>query len=450
MDFVLGDDFRYTRTMLDLVKINKVHFIGIGGIGISAIARMMMLEGKEVSGSDRGASIVTAELAKLGAKIYLEQKAENIPNDVELVVYTIAIPEDNPEFIRAKELGVPMLTYPQILGLVSASKYTVAVSGTHGKTTTTAMLAKIFIDAKLDPTVVVGSMLIDQKSNFIAGAGKYFITEACEYKRSFLNLNPQAVVITNIDTDHLDYYKDLADIQSAFVSLVEKIPADGYLVCDKNDPVLVPVLIAAKCQILDYPNSLGCQAPKLELKQSGEHVKKDALAALTISKALGISEESILKSLSEFSGTWRRFEFKGTMKNGALVYDDYAHHPTEIKATLSGVKEMAKGKKSVVVFQPHLFSRTKLLLEDFSNSFVDADTIIITDIYAAREIDDGSIKSQDLVALIKAKGKDVVYASNFAEVGKIIQEKTDPGDVVVTMGAGDIFKVGEKLITNDE
>lgn len=430
--------------MIDLTKINKVHFIGIGGIGISAIARMFMLEGKEVSGSDRGASLVTDELAKLGAKIFLEQKAENISDDVDLVIYTIAISEDNSEFIRAKELGVPVLTYPEALGLISAQKYTIAVSGTHGKTTTTAMLAKIFIDAGLDPTVIVGSLLIDQKSNFIAGQSKYFITEACEYKRSFLNLSPQVVIITNIDTDHLDYYKDLADIQSAFVSLVEKIPADGYLVCDKNDSTLAPILLAAKCQILDYSSS---STSKLTLKQPGEHMKKDASAALAISKALGISEEKILKSLSEFSGTWRRFEFKGQTKNGANIYDDYAHHPTEILASLNGARQMlGPGKKMVVAFQPHLFSRTKLLLEDFSNSFSNADTVVIPDIYASREVDDGSIKSQDLVDLIKAKGKEAIYASNFSEVQKILQEKTGQGDMVVTMGAGDIFKVGENLV----
>lgn len=431
---------------LNLSKIKKVHFIGIGGIGISAIARMMMLEGKEVSGSDRGASLVTDELAKLGAKIFLEQKAENITNNIDLIIYTIAIPADNLELIRAKELGIPMLTYPQALGLVSAKKYTIAVAGTHGKTTTTAMLAKIFIDAGLDPTVIVGSLLIDQQSNFIAGQGKYFITEACEYQRSFLNLSPQAVIITNIDNDHLDYYKDLADIQSAFASLVEKIPAEGYLICDKNDPALAPVLAMAKCQILDYPSELGGSTSKLGLKQPGEHIKKDALASLAMARAQGIGEEKILKSLAEFSGTWRRFEFKGTMKNGALVYDDYAHHPTEIKATLQGAREQVGHKKIIVAFQPHLYSRTKLLLEDFASSFTDADLVIIPDIYAAREIDDGTISSRDLVVKLKAKGREAIYMPDFADIEKLITDQSAAGDLIITMGAGDIFKVGEGLL----
>ncbi|MCX6713333.1 MAG: Mur ligase family protein, partial [Candidatus Vogelbacteria bacterium] len=258
--------------MIDLTQIKKVHFIGIGGIGISAI---------------------------------------------------------------------------EALGLVSAQKYTIAVSGTHGNTTTTAKLAKIFIDAGLDPTVVVGSLLVDQQSNFIAGNGKYFIAEACEYKRSFLNLNPQALIITNIDNDHLDYYKDLVDIQSAFAELAAKIPADGYLICDKNDPALAPVLIAAKCQVLDYRHPMS-----IKLKQPGEHNQKDAAAALVLAQALGVPEDKSLASLANFAGTWRRFEYKGEM-NGVKIYDDYAHHPTEIKATLAGAREMAgKDKKITVVFQP--------------------------------------------------------------------------------------------------
>jgi UDP-N-acetylmuramate--alanine ligase len=430
---------------LDFPEVKKVHFIGIGGIGISAIARMMMLEGKEVSGSDRGASLVTDELAKLGVKIYLEQKAENIPDDTELIIYTIAIPEDNPEFVRAKSLGVPMLTYPEALGLVSSLKYTIAVSGTHGKTTTTAMLAKIFMDANLDPTVVVGSMLIDQHSNLIAGQGKYFITEACEYRRSFLNLNPQAVIITNIDNDHLDYYKDLADIQSAFVSLVEKIPTDGYLVCDMNDPALAPVLAVAKCEVLDYP-AYSKTIASLKMKQPGEHIKKDASSAFAIAQALGIEKDSILKSLADFAGTWRRFEYKGKTEKGALVYDDYAHHPTEIKATLAGARQVVgEEKKMIVAFQPHLYSRTKLLLEEFATAFGDADIVVLPDIYAAREEDDGSISSQILAEKIKENGVEAKYFSDRNELKNFLA-MSDEGDLVITMGAGDLFKTGEELV----
>ncbi|MDQ5958093.1 MAG: UDP-N-acetylmuramate--L-alanine ligase, partial [Patescibacteria group bacterium] len=241
---------------IDLKNIKKVHFIGIGGIGVSAVARMMMLEGKAVSGSDQGSSVVTEELAKLGATIYTSQKAEHISADIDLVIYSIAVPPSNPEFGKAQELGIPMLTYPEALGEISKDKYTIAVSGTHGKTTTTAMIAKVFLDGGLDPTVVVGSFLKDYKSNFIAGAGKparhrkpgassgvaggYFIAEACEYRRSFLNLYPNILVITNLEEDHLDYYKDLADIQLAFKELAERVPADGYIVCNTADPHLLP------------------------------------------------------------------------------------------------------------------------------------------------------------------------------------------------------------------
>lgn len=438
----------------DLTRIKKVHFIGIGGIGISAIARMFQLEGKTVSGSDRGSSKVTEELQADGITVFLEQKAENIAADVELVVYTIAIPADNPEFMRAKELGVPMLTYPQALGLVSAQKYTIAVSGTHGKTTTTAMLVKIFREAGLDPTAVVGSIIPELHSNLVVGKSKYFITEACEYRRSFLNLNPQAVIITNIDNDHLDYYKDLADIQSAFVELVAKIPADGFLICDTSDERLQPVMQKAECQIVNYRQA--AIPGEIKLLVPGEHNIKDAEAALAMALAVGVQKGTAISALSHFTGTWRRFEFKGLMPNKAMVYDDYAHHPTEIKATLQGVREwigttlnrsgerLGKGK-IIVVFQPHLYSRTKLLLDDFAGSFSDADLVFIPDIYAAREIDDGSVSSKDLVDKINDRGLKAEYVPNFSDIEKMISERAQSGDIVITMGAGDIFKVGEAL-----
>ena len=432
--------------MIDLTKIKKVHFIGIGGIGISAIARMFLLEGKKVTGSDRADSLVIGELREAGAKINLEQVAENITADINMVIYTIAISDDNPELMKAKELGIPLLTYPQVLGLVSEQKYTIAVSGTHGKTTTTAMLAKIFIDAGLDPTVVVGSLLKDLKSNFIAGKGEYFITEACEYRRSFLNLNPQAVIITNIDNDHLDYFQDLADIQSAFVELVAKVPADGYLICDIKDERLKSVIETAKCQMVDYRQT--AKPEEIKLLISGEHNIKDAQAALAVALSLGVDKETILTALSHFTGTWRRFEFKGLTAKKALVYDYYAHHPTEIKATLQGAREWAGHKKIIVAFQPHLYSRTKLLLDDFAGAFSDADLVIIPDIYAAREIDDGTISSRDLVKKLKVKDREAIYEPDFAKIEKLITEKSTEGDLVITMGAGDIFKVGESLIKN--
>ncbi len=430
--------------VIDLNKINKVHFIGIGGIGISAIARMMLYEGKIVIGSDLVASLITEELVEAGAKIHLGQSLDFIEPDTSLIVYTIAITEYDPKLFEAlKKLTIPSLSYPEMLGLVSAQKYTIAVAGTHGKTTTTAMLAKIFVEAELNPTVIVGSLLKDLKTNFIAGRGKYFITEACEYRRSFLNLNPQAAIITNIDNDHLDYYKDLPDIQSAFAELSAKIPADGFLVCNTNDPALAPVLLAAKCRILDYTKHPW--SVELRLIVPGQHNVKNAMAALVLTDALKVPKNRVITALSRFTGTWRRFEFKGLTADKVMIYDDYAHHPTEIKATLEGAREWAGNKKIIVAFQPHLYSRTKLLLNDFAASFGDADIVIMPDIYAAREMDDGTISSRDVIDLLNKQNKEAYYAPTFPEVEKIIKEKAVAGDMIITMGAGDIFKVAEKL-----
>ncbi|TSC89025.1 MAG: UDP-N-acetylmuramate--alanine ligase, partial [Parcubacteria group bacterium Gr01-1014_2] len=238
--------------MNEFNNVKSVHFIGIGGIGISSIARMMLLEKKEVNGSDTNESEITKELENLGAKIKIGHKKENLDSETELVIYTIAVPENNPELVKAKKLKIKILTYPEALGLISKKFYTIAISGTHGKTTTTAMTAKIFMDAGLKPTAIVGSLLKDERSNFVAGSGKFFIVEACEYKRSFLNLEPKILAITNIDNDHLDYYKNLKDIQKAFAELAGKIPKDGFLICNPNDQKIKPVLKSAKCRIIDY------------------------------------------------------------------------------------------------------------------------------------------------------------------------------------------------------
>ncbi len=425
---------------MDLSKIKQVHFIGIGGIGISAIARMFLAEGKAVSGSDQGSSPVTEELIKLGAKIAFGHAAENVPVEAELVVYTIAVTSDNPELIKAQERELPTYSYPQILGLVSAAKYTIAVAGTHGKTTTTAMLAKIFIDVGLEPTVIVGSFLKDQKSNFIAGNSDYFIVEACEYRRSFLNLNPQVLVITNIDNDHLDYYRDLADIQSAFVELSQKVPADGYLICDTSSPELAPVVAAASCQVLDYR----AVTTDFALKVPGAHNIKNAQAALVVAETQAIAFIAAAHALAGFSGTWRRFEYRGLTKTGAQVYDDYGHHPTEVKATLAGVRGLVPGKV-FVAFQPHLFSRTKQLFKEFSESFTDAGEVIVLPIYAARETPDPTVSAEQLAAAIGATGQPA-RAMNFESAIDYLASAAGPDDLILTMGAGDVFKIAETLV----
>lgn len=440
---------------IDLAKIRKAHFVGIGGIGVSAIARMMLSEGKIVSGSDSSESLITKELEKLGAKIFLGHSADNIKDDIDLLVYTPAVNEENPELKKGKKLGVPCLSYPEMLGLVSKDKYTIAIAGTHGKTTTTAMIGKILIDSKKDPMIIVGSLLKVQGSNFVAGkseparmtdgvqSGGYFVVEACEYKRSFLNLNPSILVITNIEADHLDYYKDIFDIERAFAELISKVGKAGYVVCDPFGPHIREAIEDAKCNIVDYTEFID---EKIKLKIPGRHNVLNAAASLAVSHILQIDRKLSEKSLRDFSGTWRRFEYKGKTKGGSLVYDDYGHHPTEIRATLSGARELYPKSKIIVVFQPHLYSRTKNHLTEFGKSFKDSDLVIVSPIYAAREKDDSSINSQMLAEEIKKNNKPALCFENFSEIESCVAENGDKDSVVITMGAGDIYKVGENMI----
>jgi UDP-N-acetylmuramate--alanine ligase len=437
----------------------KIHFIGIGGIGMSALARMFLGEGKQVSGSDRAPSLVTEGLEKLGAKIFYEQEAENIAADVDLIVYTIAIPADNSELLAARAKGIDCLTYPQALGLISAEKYTIAVAGTHGKTTTTAMIAEMMIAASLSPTVVVGSLLKQKNTessfpggtNFIAGDSKYLVVEACEYQRSFLNLSPRIAVITNIDNDHLDYYKDFTDIQSAFAEFISKVPDDGFVVCDKKDLRLELVLGQTKATVVDYKNFLE-RISSSGLTVPGHHNLLNASAALAVGEILQSAEKTSLEALLGFSGVWRRFEPKGEMETGALVYDDYAHHPTEIEAALAGAREFMSNRqmtgKLFAVFQPHLYSRTKILKEDFATKLALADEIIMAPIYAAREPADQTISSEILAEAIARKNPNVRVLRDFAEIAEALRTDTEEGDLIMTIGAGDIYKVGEDLTRN--
>ncbi len=420
-----------------------IYFIGIGGIGISAIARMYLGEGKKVGGSDREPSLVTDELVKLGAQIVFGQKAENIPADCELVIYTNAIGEDNPELVEAKKRGLKIMSYPEALGQISAEKFTVAISGMHGKTTTSAMVAEMLIAAKLDPTVVVGSFL-KSGTNFISGQSNYLVVEADEYKRAFLNLAPKILAINNIDLDHLDYYKDLVDIQNAFGELVAKIPSDGALICDPHHPHVAPIIAQAKCPVYDY-NQVDIAG--LDLAVPGEHNRNNARVAIKIGEVLGIEPAIIIEALNNFKGTWRRFEYKGEMASGALVYDDYAHNPQKVAAALGGAREKFPTKKIIAVFKPHLFSRTKLLLNDFAKSFGDADIVGIMDIYPAREAFDPTIHSKDLVELIKKEGVEVHYLDSFQAAEEFIKTNAlSDNDVVMTIGAGDGYKIGEAII----
>ncbi len=426
---------------LNLNKIKHVHFIGIGGIGVSAIARMFLLEGKKVTGSDLNKTLVTDELEKSGVQIFYTQQTSNITDTVDLVVYTVAIPDLNLELFEARRLGITTLSYPEMLGVISKEKYTIAVSGTHGKTTTTAMIAQVLMDVGLDPTVIVGSFLLGAKSNFIAGKSKYFVVEACEYKRSFLNLQPNIVVVTNIDDDHLDYYKDTADIQSAFHELVLKLKPEDYLICEPKNDNVNPIISDVKATVLDYTLN-GFEGITL----SGAHNKKNAASALVVASLLGIPAERAISSINAFKGTWRRFEYKGITRAGAMVYDDYAHHPTEIQATLAMAREIFPDKKITAVFQPHLYSRTKIHFEEFVGAFANADSVIFSPIYAAREPFDSSISSDMLAARLSQIRPDTVEAVSSFEQILIKLNELDQDNIIIVMGAGDITKVADMLI----
>ncbi len=421
-------------------NVKKVHFIGIGGIGVSALAKLMLLLGKEVSGSDRVEGVTIDKIKNAGANVYIGHNKSNLSSDVDMIIYSPAIPESNPERIGAKERNIPQYSYPEMLGLISKNKYTIAVSGTTGKTTTTAMLTDIFINSEKDPTVVIGSFLNKQKENIVFGKSEYFIVEACEYKRSFLNIEPDILVITNIEEDHLDYYESIDEIIDVFSEMIKRIPKDGYIVCNLNDENTQKAveLSNTEANIVDYSKI----KVDFKMKVPGEHNQMNAKSAYGVGKILGLDEDKIKQALEEFSGTWRRFEYKGETESGSLVYDDYAHHPTEIKATLSAAREKFEDKKIIAIFQPHLYSRTKIFLDDFANSFNNIDKIIIADIYAAREKKDESIHSKDLIPKIKNSE----YIKNFKDIISYIKENDGGNNVIITIGAGDIYKIGEDLI----
>lgn len=437
--------------MPDLNKIKSVHFVGIGGIGVSAIARMMLCSGKKVSGSDISESKITKELSCLGASVYIGHRAENLPKDADTLIYTIAADEDNPEISAARKNRIRIMSYPESLSALSKNYFTIAVSGTHGKTTTTAMLSDVLWSAGINPTVIVGSLLKNSGSNFIHGDAPAYVLskeqkhgvlllEACEYRRSFLNLRPKILVITNIDNDHLDYFKDMDDIFSAFRELAMKVPEDGAVIADLSDKDVEKTLKGIKARTVDY--STAESAKDFSLSVYGEHNRKNAKAALALAGVLRLDLAKAKDALSRFSGTWRRFEHKGRSRGGAEIYDDYAHHPTEIRATLSGAREKFPKNKIIAVFQPHLYSRTRILLDDFAMAFGAADEVILAPIYAAREPFDPGIRSEDIAKRIGAKA---VSRPDFESIISHLGN-APKNSVIITLGAGDIYKVGEALI----
>jgi len=416
-----------------LKNVKRIHFIGIGGVGVSAIARMARLYGIKVTGSDRSEGVMTERIKIIGGKIFIGHKKENLYENTDFVVYSPAVKENNPELIYAKELNIPCYSYPEILGLISKDMYTIAVSGTHGKTTTVSMLAEIFIYSNLDPSVVIGGLLKKQKDNFVLGESNYFIVEACEYKESFLSLSPDILIITNIDNDHLDYYKNINNIQNAFAKLVSK--TKEYVICDLSDKNIQKAIKGSKVKIIDYTK----QKIDFDLLIPGKHNIMNAKSALAVSQLVGIKEKA-KEILKKYSGTWRRFDLLGKTKNNCLVYTDYAHHPTEVKAVIQGAKEKYPDKKLIVVFQPHLFSRTKFFLKGFARALNNADKIILTDIYAGREKNDKSIHSKDLLKEINNS----LYFSKFSDIIKYLKKEKD--SIILIIGAGDVYIIGEKIV----
>ena len=424
----------------ELLKKKNMHFVGIGGIGMSGIARILLDMDYNVSGSDLESSNITRKLEEAGGRIFRGHRAANIANDTEVLVYSSSISEDNPELQEARRRNITIAHRAEVLGELFNSKIGIAITGTHGKTTTTAMVAKILIDAGMDPTVIVGSILKDVKSNFIAGKSKYLIVEACEYCRSFLQINPTVVAITTIDDDHLDYYKDSEDIENAFSEFASR--ASEVVVGDIND-IKISQLATRNPQlkIIDSSNFFD---KNLKLRIPGEHNRKDASIALAIVDFVGISKDIALKSIKEFSGTWRRFEYKGETSKGSKVYDDYGHHPAEIKATIQGTREAFPDSKIIVIFQPHLFSRTKSLLSDFQKAFDGVDKTILLPIYPAREEFDPTIASDDIIT---ASSKKIEMAKDFSDAEKKAFEFANKGDVILVMGAGDVYEVTNLLLS---
>lgn len=428
---------------INLNSYKHIHCIGIGGIGISALARLLVHNGKTVSGTNDNESKETLDdLRAKGVVVTVSLDPKDLPV-ADLYIYSDAWKTFAPEVLEeAKKRDVPVLSYFEALGIVANAYYLIAVSGTHGKTTTSAMITDVLEAGYLDPTAIVGSLRTKTKSNFRAGKGKYFVAEACEYMRHFLNFSPHILVITNIDTDHLDYYKDLADIQSAFRELALKVPNDGVVICRKNDPNVKPVIEGLRCEVVDYSE----RALTSKLKVPGAHNRENAKAAQAVADFLQVPKDKIQTALENFTGTWRRGEYKGKTQKGVVVYDDYAHHPAEVKAALQGFRELFTDKKLTVVFQPHLYSRTRLLLDDFADALSGFDTVIIAPIYAAREKDDGTISGNDLAKKIQEKNKNVTYIETFEAIEKELMQNAKDGDVVITIGAGDVYKIGEKLI----
>ena len=453
---------------IDDSKYKNIFFIGIGGISMSALAELMLYKGYKVYGSDRMPSINTEKLEKNGATIYYEHKKEHIEN-MDLVIFTDAISFDNEEYMAAVKEKIDLVDRATFLGAIMKNyKNSIAVSGTHGKTTTTSMITEIIIDLDLNPTIMLGGQLKDIDGNIKIGDENLFLTEACEYKANILKYFPTTEIILNIDEDHLDYFDNIDHIIRTFKGYVDNLHADDYVILNVDDENVDTLFPIDNCKVFTFgiKNDADLRAKNIdfseegfptydlylkgkklchvELSVLGRHNVLNSLAAIAATYVNNIPIEDAIIGLKNYKGVERRLEEKGYYK-GTKIMDDYAHHPTEIKSSIHAIKNACKGKL-YTIFQPHTYTRTKLLLDAFANSFDESDVIIITDIYAAREKDYGDIHSKTLRDAISDHRDNAFYISGFEDIVKFIKENIKKDDVVVTMGAGDVYKIGEMIL----
>lgn len=447
----------------------QVYFIGIGGISMSGLAEILLASNFRISGSDAKESPLTKALIEKGASIHYGQRTENITSDIDLVVYTAAIKENNPEMLAVAALGIPTLTRAELLGQIMKKYETpIAISGTHGKTTTTSMVSEILLQADVDPTLSIGGILKTIGGNFRLGKSEYFVTEACEYTNSFLSFCPKISIILNIEEDHLDFFKDIHDIRNSFHQFTLLLPKDGTLIINGDIPNVEEITKNLTCKVITFGTGDTCDysandiiydelaRPTFELVHDhsiidsitlgvpGKYNVYNSLAAIALANLLGISAATIKSALLTFAGTDRRFEYKGSI-GGVTIIDDYAHHPTEITATLTAAKNYPH-KTTWCVFQPHTFTRTKAFMNDFAKALSIADKVVLSDIYPARETDNLGISSKTLQETIQNLGNECYYFSSFDEIENFLLEKCINGDLLITMGAGDVVKIGESLL----
>ncbi len=462
----------------EMGTVRRIHMVGIGGIGMSSIAEVLINRGFVLSGSDLKKSEVTARLEELGATIYEGHAAEHV-QDADVVVYSSAVkhPEENPETAEALRRLIPIIKRSEMLGELMRAKRGVGIAGTHGKTTTTTMVGLVAQHAQLDPTIIVGGKVAVFGSNAVAGAGEIIVVEADEYDRTFLRLTPIVAVVTNIEADHLDIYEDLDDIKDAFVQFANSVPFFGAAILCLDDPNVRSVLGRIHRPVRTYGTSrqASLRAEAIEqvgpvttfdvyegserlgaitLHAPGLHNVRNALAAVAVGLELGVAFATIAEALAQYQGVDRRFQVKGEaalsrddQSGTVLVVDDYAHHPTEVEATLAAAAHGWSERRVVAVFQPHLYSRTRDLAEDFARAFYDADVLVVTDVYPAREEPIEGVSGQMIADLARQFGhRDVHYVSQKGAIPAHLHSLVCPGDLVVTMGAGDVFKFGEAFL----